>query len=64
LLLAKELIGTTTTKAGLKVFTSIINRIYKTGRKVAKGFKESMRILFDDKLAQWNYVANPNTDNI
>ena len=62
--LAKELIGTTTTKAGLKVFTSIINRVYKTGRKVAKGFKESMRILFDDKLAQWNYVANPNTDNI
>jgi len=62
--LAEELIGTTTTKAGLKVFTSILNRIYKTGRKVAKGFIESMRILFDDELAQWNYVANPNIGNM
>lgn len=61
--LAEELIGATTTKAGLKVFTSILNRVYKTGRKVAKGFKESMRILFDDELAQWNYVANPNIGN-
>ena len=57
--LAKELIDKTTTRAGLKVFTSIFNRIYKTGRKVTEGFKESMRILFDDELAQWNYVAVP-----
>ena len=62
--LAKELIGTATTKAGLKVFTSIINRVYKTGRKVAEGFKESMRILFDEELAQWNYVAIPNMENM
>jgi hypothetical protein len=30
----KELIENTTTKAGLKVFTCIFNRIYETGRKV------------------------------
>jgi hypothetical protein len=57
--LAKELIEKTTTKIGLKVFSTIFNRIYETGRKVAKGFKESMRIVFDDELAQWNYVAVP-----
>lgn len=57
--LAKELIEKTTTRSGLKVFSSIFNRVYETGRKVAKGFKESMRIVFDDVLAQWNYVAVP-----
>ncbi len=56
---AKELIEKTTTKIGLRVFSTIFNRIYQIGRKVAKGFKESMRIVFDDELAQWNYVAVP-----
>jgi hypothetical protein len=55
----KELIESTTTKAGLKVFACIFNRIYETGRKVAVGFKESMRIVFDKHLGQWNYVAIP-----
>ena len=59
--LAKELIEKTTTKSGLKVFSSIFNRVYETGRKVADEFKESMRIIFDDNLAPWNYVAVPET---
>lgn len=57
--LTKELIEKTTTKLGLKVFACIINQVYETGRKVATGFKESMRIVFDDHLKQWNYVAVP-----
>ena len=61
-LLAKELIEKTTTKSGLKVFSTIFNRVYETGRKVAEGFKESMRIIFDDNLAPWNYVAIPETN--
>jgi hypothetical protein len=60
--LAKELIEKTSTKSGLKVFSSIFNRVYETGRKVADGFKESMRIIFDDNLAPWNYVAVPETN--
>jgi len=60
--LAKELIEKTTTKSGLKVFSSIFNKVYETGRKVAEGFKESMRIIFDDNLAPWNYVAVPETN--
>ena len=62
--LAKELIGTATTQAVLKVFSSIINRVYNTGRKVAEGFKKSMRSLFDKERAQWNYVATPNIRNM
>jgi hypothetical protein len=46
----KELIEKTTTKAGLKVFACIFNKVYKTGRKVAEGFKESMRIVFDERI--------------
>ena len=58
-LFMKELIEKATTKAGLKVFACIFNRVYETGRKVAEGFKESMRIVFDKHLGQWNYVAMP-----
>jgi hypothetical protein len=50
---------TPTKKAGLKVFVCIFNRIYETGRNVVEGFKESMRIVFDKHLGQWNYVAIP-----
>ena len=55
----KKLIEKTTTKAGLKVFACIFNKVYETGRKVVEGFKESMRIVFDKHLKQWNYVALP-----
>ena len=58
-LFMKELIVKTTTKAGLKVFACIFNRVYETGRKVLEGFKESMRIVFDKHLGQWNYVVMP-----
>ena len=57
--LTKELIEKTTTKSGLKVFACIINQVYETGRKVAAEFKESMRIVFDEHLRRWNYVAVP-----
>ena len=57
--LTKELIETATTSTGLKVFACIINKVYETGRKVVEGFKESMRIVFDPHLGQWNYVAMP-----
>jgi transposase len=57
--LTKELIETTTTKAGLSVVACILNKVYLTKRKVVAGFKESMRILFDSVLGKWNYVATP-----
>jgi transposase len=57
--LVKELIETTTTKNGLTVKATIFDKVYRVGRKVVDGFKNSMRILFDDHLGQWNYVAIP-----
>ena len=52
----KELMSKATTKTGLEVEVSILDRIYATGRKVAADFKEHMRVIFDDELPQWNYV--------
>lgn len=62
--LMKELIEKTTTKSGLKVTASIINKVYETGRKVAKDFKKTMRVKLDKHLGQWNYVASPIEANI
>jgi len=57
--LMKELIEKTTIKSGLTVTANILNKIYGRGRKVADGFKELMRIIFDENLKLWNYVAVP-----
>ena len=54
-----ELMGKATTQTGLKVFTTIIDKTYQTGKKVAEGFKETMKILFDNFLPQWNYTVQP-----
>ncbi|MEN8128917.1 MAG: hypothetical protein ABFS45_01710 [Pseudomonadota bacterium] len=57
--IVKELIGITKTKTGLRVKANIIDKVYETGRKYSEGFKETMRIVFDDVLPQWNYTAVP-----
>jgi len=57
--LVKELMEKTRTETGLKAFVHIIDKVYKTGRKVAKDFKETMRIVFDECLPRWNYRAVP-----
>jgi hypothetical protein len=48
--------GTTT---GLEVEVSILEKVYETGRKCVDGFKETMRIVFDEFLPKWNYRAVP-----
>ena len=47
------------TTTGLKVKVSILDKIYKTGRKYAAGFKKTMKIVFDKFLPKWNYRAFP-----
>jgi MFS family permease len=48
-----------TTKMGLEVEVTILDHVYETGRKVAAHVKEQMRVIFDDKLPQWNYRIPP-----
>ena len=57
--LVNNLINQTKTESGLKVFSSLLDKVFETGRKYAEGFKENMKIQFDDYLGNWNYVAIP-----
>jgi hypothetical protein len=57
--IVKGLMEKTTTATGLQVTVDILDKVYETGRKCAKGFKQNMKILFDDLLPQWNYRAIP-----
>lgn len=57
--IVNEAMSKTTTSKGLKVFTSILDKVFKIGRKTADGFKENMKIEFDKFLPKWNYVAVP-----
>lgn len=58
--IVKELVEKTKTSKGLKVTVKIVDKVYKTKRKVAEGFKETMQIVFDKYLPRWNYRAVPN----
>lgn len=62
--LVKELIEKTRTSTGLKVTVQIIDKVYQLGRKVTDDFMETMSIVFDDYLPQWNYTAVPNREVI
>lgn len=55
----KTLLERATTRTGLRVVPHLWDKVYETGRKVAADFKETMRIVFDKHLGQWNYCAVP-----
>lgn len=61
--IVNEVIRKTKTSTGLKVFTSVLDQVFETGRKAADGFKENMKIKFDEFLPKWNYVAVPSGRN-
>ena len=49
----------TSTHSGLTLTVKVLEKVYETGRKCAEGFKESMKIAFDNVLPKWNYRAIP-----
>ena len=55
----RRLMEKTRTRTGLGVTVDIMDKVYETGRKCVKDFKQTMRIVFDDLLPQWNYRAVP-----
>ena len=56
--------GKAKTNTGLKVFTTILDRVYQMGHKVKEDFMQTMKIVFDDYLPQWNYTAQPQVSSI
>jgi len=59
--LVKSLIDKTKTSKGLKVISQIVKKIYEVGKKVSIGFKENMKIVFENRLPKWNYTVIPHT---
>lgn len=57
--MVQQLIEKTQTKTGLSVSVSIMDKVYELGKKARDGFKESMKIVFDEVLGRWNYRAIP-----
>ena len=57
--LVKALMEKTQTQTGLSVAVNVLNKVYKTDRKVADNFKNTMKIVFDEYLPKWNYRAVP-----
>jgi len=54
-----QLMRRATTTTGLRTTVNVIRRVYQIGRKVAADFKETMEIIFDEFLPNWNYRAVP-----
>lgn len=51
----------TVTKTGLKVIATVVDKVYKTKRKVSESFQERLarQVIFDESLHRWNYVISP-----
>src|SRR6516165_9859536 len=54
-----ELIGATTTKAGLKVESVLDTRSYQKGIKVTKAAMRGLNITGDQFHPEWNYTIKP-----
>lgn len=59
--IVKQLVAKTKTRTGLGVTVDIMNKVYEIGKKCSKGFKQTMRLIFDEYLPKWNYRAIPAT---
>jgi hypothetical protein len=59
-----ELIGATTTKAGLKVECALDTRTYQKGIKVSNAEMERLDIAGDDFHPEWNYTIRPRKSGI
>lgn len=54
-----RLMRNASTTTGLRTTVNVIRRAYELGRQVARDFKDTTTILFDDFLPRWNYRAVP-----
>jgi hypothetical protein len=55
-----ELMRKTTTRTGLRTTVNVIKTLYPKKRNATDEMKENLRIVFDDLLPRWNYMATPN----
>jgi hypothetical protein len=55
-----ELMRKATTRTGLRVDVTILDKAYELGRKVSQALKESINLVRDTLLPRWNYRILPN----
>ena len=58
-----ELIGATTTKAGLKIECALDERTYEKGIKVSDAEMQALDITGDDFHPEWNYTIKPRSSS-
>ena len=58
-----SLIGSTTTKTGLKVICELNENKYKTGIKVTDKEMKSLNLKRNDFHGEWNYIISPDNTN-
>ena len=56
-----NLIGSTTTKTGLKVLAGLDSNTYPLGKKVSEVDMKAINIRFHSENEKWNYTISPNT---
>jgi hypothetical protein len=55
----RDLMRKATTRKGLRVFATVVDRFYPLGVEVADEFIEDMKLRFDRLMPAWNYVLLP-----
>ena len=55
-----SLIGSTTTKKGLKVICRLDENHYEIGKKITDEQRENIKIVFNGPNEKWNYIISPN----
>lgn len=55
-----ELMSKASTRTGLSVVVDILDKVYKTGRKVSQAIKDAVNLVRDAVLPRWNYRILPN----
>ena len=51
--------NTSGTAAGLWVTVDVLDRVYEAGRKLTAAAVRQLRIVYDEVLPRWNYLAIP-----
>jgi hypothetical protein len=58
--LVAELMRRAKTRTGLSVVVDVLDKVYKTGRKISQATKDAINVVRDSVLPRWNYRILPN----
>jgi hypothetical protein len=62
--LVQELMAKARTQTGLRVTVDVLEKVYQTGRRVAKDIKKALNLVRDSLLPKWNYRILPRPSRV